>query len=851
MISHLIVRRKTPKSNHMHSNEKSRSLREKAENMLKQRSLPDFQSYDPKNIEHLIEELQIYQIELETQNEEMQRVYAELEISTARYTSLFDFAPIGYLTTDENEYIREINLTGAELLGYERHQIIGQPISKYIHPDFQDTYYFHLRRIQESGDQVTTELSFRNPRNKAEGSLIDFQFISTRDDSGKGVKSAFIDITIRRRAQNQLRENEGKLSSIFQASPAGIGVVANREIVMVNDRMCTMLGYSNHELVGKSTRILYPSDDEYNKVGSEKYAMLEREGIGLMVSKFRHRDGSTIDVLISSASIETGDISKGITFAALDITKQINTEKALNEVQLKFEMIASNARDVILLVNQNGSVDYFNDALKKLFNYEKDLPDSISLMDLFASDENSEKLKFALRKQSGKFSKPEIKQNYELIGLKADGSTFPLELSLSSFMFGTQLMMVAVIRDFTEHKLNQYKLLKAKEKAEESERLKTAFLANVSHEIRTPMNAILGFVSLMQEYETSETERKEYFDMIASNGEVLLNLINDIIDLSKLESEALTLKPEVFDLSEFLNEVYLYLVNDLRLKLKNTSIYPNLVLPDQRHISTIFADRLRLRQVLINLIHNAIKFTESGFIELGASLTHDKLNGNPMVTIYVKDSGIGIPEDKTAYIFESFRQIEDPFTRKFGGAGLGLAIVKRIIEASNGFTGVNSKLGQGSEFFVSLPLAGHGKLKKENATLLPKQEIFNFEGKSVLIVEDKIPNTLYLKSLLSKSSIHLTFATDGAQAVEVFRNTEGIDLVLMDIQLPVMDGYEATFRIKEINPRIPVIAQTAFASVEDRERIFNSGFDDFISKPINPKELLRKMALLLDKSDKK
>ncbi|MFH1118756.1 MAG: PAS domain S-box protein [Bacteroidota bacterium] len=829
----------------MHSNEKSRSLREKAENMLKQRSMPGFQAYDSKNIEHLIEELQIYQIELETQNEEMQRVYTELEKSTSRYTSLFDFAPIGYLTTDEHEFIREINLTGAELLGYDRHQIIGQPISKFIHPDYQDTYYFHLRRIHESGDQLTTELCIINPRNNSKDNLIDLQFISTKDASGNGVKSAFIDISVRRRAQKQLRENESKLNSIFQASPAGIGVVANREIVMVNDRMCNMLGYSEIELLGKNTRILYPSDDEYNKVGSEKYAMLEREGIGLMVSKFRHKEGSTIDVLISSSPIEKGDLSKGITFAALDITRQINTEKALSEVQLKFEMIASNARDVVLLVNQDGSVDYHNEALSKLFGFKKDQTALLSLMDLFVSEENSEKLKFALRKQSGHDSKPEIRHNYELIGLKADGTTFPLELSLSSFLFGTQLMMVAVIRDFTEHKLNHFKLLKAKEKAEESERLKTAFLANVSHEIRTPMNAILGFVSLMQEYETSETERKEYFDMISSNGEVLLNLINDIIDLSKLESEALKLSPESFDLAEFMNEIYLYLVNDLKLKLKNTSIYPNLVLPDPRHVGSIVADRLRLRQVLINLIHNAIKFTEAGTIELGARLAQDKVSGDPMITFYVKDTGIGIPEDKTAYIFESFRQIEDPFTRKFGGAGLGLAIVKRIIDASNGYTGVISRLGHGSEFYVSLPMIRRGIVKKDSLSSLPKQEIFNFEGRSVLIVEDKIPNTLYLKSLLSKSKINLTFAVDGAQAVEIFRKTGGIDLVLMDIQLPVMDGYEATARIKEINPEVPVIAQTAFASIEDRERVFNSGFDDFVSKPINPKELLRKMAVLL------
>lgn len=813
--------------------------------MLRQRQIPGFEAYDPGNIERLIEELQIYQIELETQNEEMQRVYADLERSTSRYTSLFDFAPIGYLTTDENDYIREINLTGSELLGLERHLIIGQPIVRFIHPDYQDTYYFHLRSVNESEEQVTSELCLRNPSLNGSSGQIHLQFISSRDDSGKGVKSAFIDITSRTRVQNELKDNEKKLSSLFQASPAGIWVAVNDEIVLVNDRMCSLLGYSRHELIGKKTRILFQGDDNHTDVGTGMYIVPDSQGIGLIVSKFRQKNGSVIDVLISSVPIETGNLTKGITYAALDITRQLVTEKALSEAELKFEMIASNANDGILLLRQDGTIDYSNDAFKKLFGYKSDEAHSLSLMDLFTSDDNSEKLKYALRKQAVNPAKPSIRQNYELIGLKIDGATFPLELSLSSFIFEGRLMMVAVIRDFTEHKLNQIRLLKAKDKAEESEKLKTAFLANVSHEIRTPMNAILGFVSLMQEYATSEEERKEYFEMIASNGEVLLNLINDIIDLSKLESTSLVLNPQPIDLYEFMNEIYLYMVSDLRLKLKHTDVIPKLVLPDPRHISTIIVDRLRLRQVLINLINNAVKFTGKGSIELGATLSHDKVKGDPMIMFYIKDTGIGIPDDKTSIIFESFRQLEDPFTRKFGGAGLGLAIVKRIVESSGGYVGVKSIFGKGSEFYIHLPMI-KSVSPKSNTNLTPRSEVFNFEGKKVLIVEDKLPNTIYLKTLLSKSKIELTFAGDGAQAVEIFKNSKDIDLVLMDIQLPVMDGFEATAKIKEINPLVPVIAQTAFASVEDRDRAFNSGFDDFVSKPINPKELLRKMAILLE-----
>lgn len=831
----------------MMSNEKSRKLREKAEVLLKQRQQPDFKAYDPANIERLIEELQIYQIELETQNEEMQRVYADLEQSTSRYTSLFDFAPIGYLTTDENDCIRELNLTGSGMLGIERFQAIGLPISKFIHPDYQDAYYFHLLKVKESDAKVTSEICIRNPL-KADSQHTHIEIISIRDDSGGGIKSAFIDISKRARALSQLKENEERLNSLFQASPAGFWVASFGEILLVNERLCSMVGYTRDELIGRKTSVLLPEKEGPGEHLPE-FSLPDNEGISLMVTKFRHKNGSLVDVLISSAPLEKENLAKGITFAALDITRQLNTEKALTEAELKFEMIASNANDGILLARQDGTIDYSNDAFRKLFGYAGDEVLSLNLMDLFASDDNSERLKHALRKQAVNPAKPSIKQNFELLGLKIDGSTFPLELSLSSFLFEGRLLMVAVIRDFSEHKLNQFKLLKAKEKAEESERLKTAFLANVSHEIRTPMNAILGFVSLMQEYATTEDERNEYFEMISSNGEVLLNLINDIIDLSKLESAALALNPQPVDLSEFMNEIYMYMLSDLKLKLKNNTITPKLLMPDERHINTLVVDRLRLRQVLINLINNAIKFTESGSVEIGVSLVHDKTSGTPMVSFYVKDTGIGIPADKTSVIFESFRQLEDPFTRKFGGAGLGLAIVKRIVEASGGYVGVRSDFGKGSEFFVRLPMIKAPASGRPETVNTNKSDVFNFEGRKILIVEDKVPNTIYLKTLLSKSKLDLLFAVNGAQAVEVFSKTPGIDLVLMDIQLPVMDGFEATARIKSIRKDVPVIAQTAFASIEDRERVFNSGFDDFVSKPINPKELLRKIAILLEASE--
>jgi|GEM_PF-1069019 len=800
--------------------------------------------YSYHEIQQLLEEHQIYQIELEHQNEELHRIHAELEEAIVRYTDLFDFAPIGYLTFNLNGEITEINLNAADLLGLERQRLIGKRVNQFIHPASAESYSRHITELAQYKKKTSSEISLKRS-SMVDTSPIYVQMVSTIDSEHQIIRSAMVDITMRREAIARLESSQARINSIFQASPAGIGVVIDGKIAIVNDRICNMLGYKSSELVGKDLSVIYGSAEDYLQSTYEQIEMMRREGTGLAVTRLKHKAGYYIDVFLSSAFIKPGDEKGGITFTALDVSDQMKTELALSEAQAKFEMVASNAHDGMLLLKNDGSIDYFNQATVNLFSIPQNQHMAFSLMDLFAADENSEKLKFALNAYYNSDSGREIRQNFELTGLRSDGSLFPVELSLSSFRHETRNMLVAVIRDFTEHKLAQLKLTQAKEKAEESERLKSAFLANVSHEIRTPLNSILGFVSLMQDYETTEEERAEYFRMISGNGEVLLNLINDLIDLMKLESETMVLSPVTFDLEEFMNEIYEYLQNDLILKGKESEITAHLKLPERNHISQIVADKLRLRQVLVNLLHNAIKFTDKGSISIEASLTTLAKNGAPAIRFCVCDTGIGVPSDKLDYIFESFRQIEDPFLRKFGGAGLGLAIVKKITEASGGEVKLESKLGSGSSFYINLPLVHPKTHSKSGPNASENQEIVKFEGRTFLIVEDKLPNTLYLKSLLSKSKVNLLFANNGSEAVEIVRQNNSLELVLMDIQLPVMDGYTATRHIKQLKPGLPVIAQTAFASFDDREKVFNAGFDDFISKPINPRELLRKISQVL------
>jgi PAS domain S-box-containing protein len=381
-------------------------------------------------------------------------------------------------------------------------------------------------------------------------------------------------------------------------------------------------------------------------------------------------------------------------------------------------------------------------------------------------------------------------------------------------------------------KLINDELKNAKEKAEESDNLKSAFLANMSHEIRTPMNAILGFATLIRNRVLNDDKRRDYIDLINANCRQLLHIITDIIDISKIEAGQIAIINKNFVLNKMLNDLYLNYSNQIEVMRKPIQLILKNGLKNEE--SAVFTDKVRLEQILSNLLSNALKFTEKGFIELGYYVDRRK-----DIVFYVKDSGIGMSEDEQKIIFDRFRQVSTSYNKMYGGTGLGLSISKGLAEKLGGKIWVESVPEKGSSFYFNIPY-------KPGINFDRPREIdytieYNWTGKTILIAEDEEVNFSLLDTILSPTGVGILHAVTGLEAVQMCQSNRRINVVLMDVKMPDLDGLEATKRIKSDRKDLPVIAQTAYAMSTDEENCLNAGCDDYISKPLRIDELLKKI----------
>ncbi|MFO8023468.1 MAG: ATP-binding protein [Perlabentimonas sp.] len=422
----------------------------------------------------------------------------------------------------------------------------------------------------------------------------------------------------------------------------------------------------------------------------------------------------------------------------------------------------------------------------------------------------------------------------ECKAIRKDGSTFSAVLITNEVIKNAKRKGIrGILIDNTERKKIIDALKSEKLKAQQSDKLKTAFLANMSHEIRTPMNAIIGFSNLLRECNLLPVDQKEYIDIIQKSGEHLLNLINDIIDIAKIESGGISISPTSCNPHSLVNEVANMFSNKMNMLDKSeVEIQVKNNLPDD---VLVLSDSTRVKQVLVNLMSNALKFTHKGSVEIGA-----KIEEFEVVKFYVKDTGIGIEPKSIKGIFEAFRQASDEIAPQYGGNGLGLAISKNLANLLGGDIWVKSEQGKGSTFFFSIPYNPVFKAKHA----VRSQIVFNdykvpIEGAddyTILIAEDDNSNYIYLREYLSRYNFRILRAKNGLEAIDMCQKND-INLVFMDIQMPYKNGYEATKSIKAIKPKLTVVAQTAYILAGERERCFNSGCDEYLAKPISSNEI--------------
>ena len=407
--------------------------------------------------------------------------------------------------------------------------------------------------------------------------------------------------------------------------------------------------------------------------------------------------------------------------------------------------------------------------------------------------------------------------------IRKSKSEFPVEIILNYIYHEQKEYAFAFMRNISDRKQKEENLKKEKEKAEEADKLKSAFLANMSHEIRTPMNAIIGFSDMLLHEDFSSDEKQEFANIIKTSGDTLLKLIDDIIDVSIIEAGQLKINKSAYYVNSLLKEIHLFFMGEKK-RLNKDKIELKLAELNFDDQILIHVDQVRFRQVLTNLLGNALKFTESGCIEIGYYIQKNK-----SINIYVKDTGIGIPIEKISTIFERFnKHIDDK--KLYGGTGLGLTISKKLAEQMDGSLTVESSPGQGSIFMFTLPYTYALSPPVKNKIISANGK-YDWSNKSILVVEDVASNYLLLESAIRKTGARVFWAKDGYEALE-YCNGSRPDVVLMDIQLPNLNGYEVTKEILKRHPTIPIIAQTAYAFNDEKEKILEAGCVDCLTKPI-------------------
>ncbi|MBU1368666.1 MAG: response regulator [Bacteroidetes bacterium] len=511
---------------------------------------------------------------------------------------------------------------------------------------------------------------------------------------------------------------------------------------------------------------------------------------------------------------------------------QLEHDIKLQEEKEKYMAIFNHANDGIFLINNANMIIDVNQKALNIFKCERDAfigKTPIDFSPLYQPDGKLSDKKAREYISEALSGKP---QRFIWQHKKSDDSLFEAEISLGVSEFFTGKLIHALLRDVTEQRKSEKSLVDARFRAEEADRLKSAFLANMSHEIRTPLNSIIGFSDIMLDEETTDEEKSQFLNLISSAGKTLLQLIDDIIDISKLEAGQMRISKSSFDLQVVLDELLLTAQIEQSKRDKR-----QIELRQKKGVEAktffIETDPHRFRQVFMNLLTNALKFVDKGFIEFG----YTKPKGG-LIQFYVKDTGVGIERDKAHLIFQRFGQIDSTYKRNLDGTGLGLAICHSLVDLLGGKIWFDSEAGKGTTFYFTLPISN-------DLSMVNLDEDYNYgrikgdlSSKVFLIADDVKANYLFLKSVLKDTKTKILWAKNGSEAIEMVQNNPAISLVLMDIMMPQTDGYEAARKLKKIAPHIPIVAQTAFAETENQQAAFDAGCDDYITKPISVVELL-------------
>ncbi len=755
---------------------------------------------------------------------EMKKAEQTINESTSRFKKLSGITFEG-IVIHQNGIAIDANDSAAKMFGYKYDELVGKNIiQQLIH---KDSHILISKKVKQKHAKPYEAIGI-----KKDGSLFPIE-IEGKDMSVNGENKnlrvvAVRDISDRKKAEQELNKIKDQYKDLVEKGNIGVGIDdVKGNLIYCNNQFLELFGYTKEELKGLSHKSLVHPDD-YEFVRDLHLKRVKGEEVPSRY-EFRaiRKDGTTIHIEIDISEVYNENKKcKGTQSYLWDITKRKKTEEEI----LMLAHSLKSVNECVSITDTDDKILFVNETFLTTYGFEKD--EIIGKpMSIVRSEKNSLEV-------VSKILPDTIKDSWrgELMNKRKDGSEFPISLSTTSIKDkeGNTLGLIGVASDITERKNKERELILSKEKAEESDRLKSVFLATMSHELRTPLNSIIGFSDLMSE-EMTKKDLVVFANTINVSGNHLLGIVEGLFDFTLIESGEMKVQKAKVNLSSFFNEVQEIIIKEQQTKNKQ-QIKLSFVIPKNIQKLEIVTDAVKLRQILINLLKNALKFTHQGIVECGCSI--DKSAVPSVLKFYVKDTGIGIPKENYDIIFQVFRQVDDTHVRGYGGTGIGLAISKRLTELLGGSMGVDSIVGQGSTFYFTLPYK-EVEIGSQEKTPKLDNKALKFKGKKILFVEDDETSVELINVFLQNEEVDLIWASNGKLAVQKCKENPDIDLVLMDINMPIMDGLEATRKIREFRSDLPIIAQTAYAIAGDSEKCLAAGCNDYISKPIDKTRLFK------------
>ena len=753
-----------------------------------------------------------------------------------------------------NREIKYVNKAVENIFGYAQKDCIGLNTS-ILYVDEQDYLDFGEKlkeAILNNRDFLKTEIRLKRKSGEIFTAEITTTFIKNSGEITE-ILSIVRDITEKIQYQNELvkakeisEESEKRFQLFVNQSPTPIAVVDKKmeQIIYWSHSATLKLGHSPKK-VSEWFNVAYP-DPDYRKEVIERWtskvekAAKSQKATNTGEYEVTRKDGSVI-----TAEFYVQFLPDQVIITLNDITERKIYEDAIKESEENLKSIVENGTNMFYRHDVNHQLKYVSPQIKNILGYE--VEEAMVRWTELTTDNPINELGFQYTMKA--IETGERQDVYDLELKHKNGSKIQVEVREAPVVKnGKTIEIVGALADVTEKrkteqalkgKNDEYEILNkeliqinkelqtAKVKAEESDRLKSAFLANMSHEIRTPMNGILGFSNLLKEPHLSGKQQKHYIDIIQKSGERMLNTVNDIIEISKIETGLVTTSTEKVNINKHFSTLYHFF--KLEADNKGLKLLVDKQLPEED--CRILVDKSKLSSILTNLIKNAIKFTYEGTISFGCEKKGE------MLEFYVKDTGVGVPQNRLEAIFNRFEQADIEDKRVFEGSGLGLTIAKSYTEMLGGKIWVESEEGKGSMFFFTIP-AIKPEPPKLDLSKSEKPAVDENKNLVILIAEDDEVSKIHLSLLLENMAHEIIHVSNGSDAVEAIQTNSEINLILMDVRMPKMGGIEATRKIREFNKEIVIIAQTAYALEGDREKMLQEGCTDYISKPINREKLI-------------